>query len=110
MNGEQINQVQAILNEIAIEIGVNRVLIVHQFVDRMLESKELIADYPHVELIIDSDGTFNTAVKVGSYLRYAGEPGFEYGGIKFFYEHDDYILEPRGVMELLPPPALIIYQ
>lgn len=107
-----INAVQAELEQIAIEIGVNRVLIVHQFLDRMLPDKEAIVNYPHVELVIDGDGVGANRVKIENYLQYASEPGFEYGGFKLFPTDGDYpVMSPNDVMtQLAPPPVIIIYQ
>ena len=107
---EDINWVQAQLNQIAIEMGVKRVLILHQFKASMLPDKANIQNYPHVELVIDSDGTFNTDIKVFNYLQYANEPGFEYGGLKIFYNYDDRIMTAEEVMRLNPAPAIVIYQ
>lgn len=107
---DQINQVQAVLQEIAVEIGVNRVLILHQFKDSMLPDKGAIQNFPNVELVIDSDGTFDTDIKLFNYFQYANEPAFEYGGIKLFYVYDDYLLTPEEVMSLSPQPKIIIYQ
>ncbi|MFQ5422100.1 MAG: hypothetical protein ACE5EY_17265 [Anaerolineae bacterium] len=110
MYAEQINEVQAVLNQIAIEIGVNRVLILHEFKDSMLPDKADIMDYPFVEVVIDSDGAFSAEVKMDSYLQYTTEPAFEYGGIKLFTVRDRRLLTPEEVMALQPQPRIIIYQ
>lgn len=110
MYAEQINEVQAVLNQVAIEIGVNRVLILHQFKDSMLPDKADIMDYPFVEVVIDSDGAFSAEVKMDSYLQYTTEPAFEYGGIKLFTVRDRRLLTPEEVMGLEPQPHVIIYQ
>lgn len=105
----QINPIQAQLEEIALETGANKVLILHQFEDEMLPDKENIVDYPHVELVIDSDG-FGGPDKVRDYQHYASEPGFEYGGFKLYRNWDNPLLSPAEVMGLAPPPAVVIYQ
>lgn len=107
---DEINRIQAQLHQIALETGVKKVLMVHQFKDSMIVDKENIVNYSGVELLIDSDGAFSTAVKTNSYLQYASEPGFEFGGIKYFYEYDDYIPTASEIMSLQPRPAIIIYQ
>lgn len=106
----QINPVQAMLNEIALEIGINKVLIIHQFDDVMIVDKEDIVDFPHVELVFDADGFGNPEGKRNDYVQYAGEPGFEYGGFKLFYDWDWPLMAPADVMSLEPRPAIIIYQ
>jgi hypothetical protein len=107
----QINEIQARLNAVGAEIGLNRVLILHQFRPSMLPDKALIEDYPFVEIVIDGDGVGPANVKIQNYITYADEPAFEFGGFKLFPTDGDYpILSPAEVMGLEPQPALIIYQ
>jgi hypothetical protein len=107
----QINEIQARLNAIGAEIGLNRVLILHQFRPSMLPDKALIEDYPYVEIVIDGDGVGPAGVKILNYTTYASEPAFEFGGFKLFPTDGDYpILSPAEVMDLEPQPVLIIYQ
>jgi hypothetical protein len=107
---EQINLVQEFLNEIALETGLNKVLIIHQFQPSMVQNKAGIIDYPHVELVFDADGFGGPNAKMGDYNQYAAEPGFEYGGFKLFFNWDAPLLTPGEVMALQPPPAIIVYQ
>ena len=118
LDAEDINQVQAQMEQIAIELGVNRVLIVHQFKDSMLTNKHNIINYPHVELVIDGDGYGPPGPKIRNYLQYAAEPGFDYGGFKMFTDQVDFqliydvpFMLPERVMTVLTPqPVVIIYQ
>lgn len=105
-----INPVQAVLEEIALEIGMKKVLIIHQFDGVMVVDKEGIVDYPNVELVFDADGFGGPEGKRSDYLQYAGEPGFEYGGFKLFYDWDWPLMAPADVMSLEPRPAVIVYQ
>jgi hypothetical protein len=108
---EQINLIQAQLNEIALEIGINRVLIIHQFKDDMVPDKDQLKSFAHVELVIDADGVGGRYSKLADYKQYVLEPGFEYAGIKIFPRHDSgTLLTIQEVMELEPPPAVVIYQ
>lgn len=107
----QINEIQAKMNVIGAEIGLNRVLILHQFRPAMLPDKTLIEDYPFVEILIDGDGVGAAAAKIRNYNDYASEPAFEFGGFKLFPTDGDYpVLTPAEVMNLDPQPVLIIYQ
>lgn len=107
-----INAVQADLNQIAQEIGHNRVLILHQFADSMLPDKANIQTFPHVELVIDGDGVGSAAAKIRNYTQYATEPAFHYGGFKLYPRDGDFpLLTPAEIMsQLAPPPVLVIYQ
>jgi len=110
ISGETINMAQARLNSIAEQAGEHKILIIHQFNDRMMENKGAIQDYPLVNLVWDADGYGGPWAKMGDYNQYRGEPGFEYGGFKLFYDLDTPLMTPEEVMALEPPPAMIIYQ
>jgi hypothetical protein len=111
IQADQINAIQAQLNGIALEIGINRVLIIHQFEDEMVIAKDQLTDFAHVELVIDADGVGGKGSKLFDYRQYAQEPGFEYGGIKVFTRHDAApLLTLEEIMALEPPPAIVIYQ
>ncbi|MFZ0544292.1 MAG: hypothetical protein WAM60_02565 [Candidatus Promineifilaceae bacterium] len=107
---DQINEVQKFLNDIALETGLNKVLIIHQFEPPMVRNKDEIIDYPYVELVFDADGFGGPGAKIGDYQQYAAEPGFEFGGLKLFYTWDAPLLSPGEVMALEPQPAIIVYQ
>ena len=110
ITGTQINWLQARMDDIARSVGHRKLLIVHQFDDRMISGKELILDYPLVELVWDADGFGSPDPKIRDYNQYKGETGFEYGGLKIFYEYDEPIILPEEVLSLDPPPRLVIYQ
>lgn len=110
ITAEQINAVQARMNGIGYEIGLNRVLIIHQFEDEMIINKDQIQSFPFVELVIDADGFGPAGTKIRDYNQYAAEPGFEYGGFKIFYDWDTPVMTPDNVMFLEPAPAVVIYQ
>jgi len=109
-SGEGINEAQAWLNVIAEQVGEPKILVIHQFDDRMMENKEAIQDYPLVNLVWDADGFGGPGAKKGDYNQYHNEAGFEYGGLKIFYNYDTPVMSPAEVMGIEPPPAYIIYQ
>jgi len=112
LHASQINLIQADMNAIGQEIGLNRVLIIHQFKDSMIPDKGNIQPYPFVELLINGDGVGPPGPKISNYNQYAGEAGFEYGGFKLFPWHGDSpVMTPEWVMSaLMPQPVLIIIQ
>jgi hypothetical protein len=110
IDGATINEFQARLDEIARSIGVTKVLIVHQFDDRMIADKDAIENVWTVELVWDADGFGSPGAKIADYQQYRGEAGFEKGGFKLFYREDDPLMTPAQVLGLEPGPSIIIYQ
>jgi hypothetical protein len=110
ITGPQVNHVQAWLDQIGRTIGHRKMLIVHQFDDRMIQQKAMILDYPFVELVWDADGFGGPGAKIGDYNQYRQEAGFEYGGFKLFYDYDQPVMTPEQVLGLEPPPSVVIYQ
>jgi len=110
IDGESVNYAQAWLSTIAEQTGQPKILVIHQFDDRMIVNKDAIQDYPQVYLVWDADGFGGPGAKTGDYVQYLHEPGFEYGGIKLFYNYDTPLMTPEQVMALAPPPAYVIYQ
>ncbi len=110
MTGEGINYVQSWLSGVAEQTGEPKILVIHQFDDRMIWNKHVIQDYPLVDLVWDADGFGGPGAKVGDYVQYRGEGGFEYGGFKVFYRYDTPVMTEVEVLAMQPPPAYVIYQ
>jgi hypothetical protein len=110
INGEMVNWIQEWLSSVAERSGENKMLVIHQFDDRMIWNKAAIQDYPLVDLVWDADGFGGPGAKIGDYNQYRQEAGFEYGGFKIFYRYDSPVMQPADVLALRPPPAYIIYQ
>jgi len=110
ITGPQVNSVQARLDDIGRAIGQRKILVIHQFNDRMVVQKECIADYPYVDLVWDADGVGSPGPKIEDYAQYSHEAGFEYGGFKVFYDVDTPVMTPQEVLGLTPPPVVVIYQ
>jgi WD40 repeat protein len=110
ITGPQVNWLQARMEQIARATGQRKLLVIHQFDDRMIEQKERILNYPLVDLVWDADGFGSASPKIGDYIQYSGETGFEYGGFKIFYRYDASVMTPEQVLALDPPPILVIYQ
>ncbi len=110
MDGKTLNLIQRWLADVAKRSGERKMLIIHQFDDRMFAGKAVIADEPLVELVWNADGFGPPKGKIGDYLQYAAEPGFEYGGFKLFYDYDVPLMTPEMVLRLRPRPVYVTYQ
>ncbi len=110
ITGHQINWIQAKMDRVARAVGQRKMVVIHQFNDRMIKNKGAILDYPLVDLVWDADGFGSPDSKIKDYNQYKREPGFEYGGFKVFYEFDEPLMTPEEILSLDPSPQLVIYQ
>jgi hypothetical protein len=111
LTAEQVNAVQDYLGRLVRDEGLPpKILVVHQFLEAMLDSPERFARTPGVSLVIDMDGFGTPALKLFKYDRYALAPYAEYPGIKLFERWDTPLMTPSAVLALPDPPRLVIYQ
>ena len=81
IDGEQINAVQRLLSDYVIENRLpNKILLVHQFLDEMVPNKQLVTNFPGVDVVFDMDGFGDSATKIFKYRRYAVEEPARYRG------------------------------
>lgn len=106
-DADEINHAQALLDEIIEENNLpDKVLVVHQFQDNMIQRPEALERHPRIRMIVDMDGFGEPAAKVSKYKTFA-QPA-EYSGIKLFFKQDQPNMTPAEVLKLYPD--LIIYQ
>jgi hypothetical protein len=95
-----------------------RMLVVHQFADKMIQSRqEVQAHRDRVILIHTSDGFGVPQVKKATYQRNAAATNMPIKGFKLFFKSDFPLagfdmplMSPAEVMQLDPRPSLILYQ
>jgi hypothetical protein len=120
VTGEEINQVQQIMEDYIIENGLpgERLLVVHQFNWQMIKNRERVkTDFKRVRLVHCADGFGNPSLKRASYAYNARADNIPIKGFKLFYNfgipgagYDEPLLTPRQVVELKPRPSIIMYQ
>jgi len=120
ISSAELNQAQKIMQDyiVANNIGGIRMLVVHQFQDKMISNRELVrADLDRVLLVHTADGFGSPAVKRNSYALNSKAGNMPIKGFKLFFKsdfplagYDSPLLSPAEVMALDPRPSLIIYQ
>lgn len=111
ITGEQVNEVLLYLSELVEEEGLPpKILMVHQFADRMLHNRDVIVTQPGVELSIDMDGIGSPRAKLYGYELYAITEPSQRPTFKLFFDQDDPLISPEEVLEIDPVPDVIIYQ
>lgn len=111
LDASQINQAQEMLQRFVDERRLpSKILIVHQFLYRMIRDKPDIRTYDRVELVIDMDGFGNQATKLDTWNAVIYNEPLGFPAIKLFYKHDPGLMTPAEVLGLEPRPAIVIYQ
>ncbi len=121
VTGEQVNQVQARMQEYIEENDIKgpRILIVHQFLQTMIQDKDAIDwnGYDQVEVTITADGWGPPFGKISKYNSFMNE-NVPFTGFKLFYRWDSPLMteaQALGVESMSGSvnqytPNLIIYQ
>ncbi|HOE76620.1 MAG TPA: hypothetical protein PLM50_06670, partial [Rectinema sp.] len=95
-----------------------RMLVVHQFADKMIQDREeVISHRDRVILIHTADGFGAPKLKKATYQRNANAENMPIKGFKLFFKSDFPLagfdmplMSPAEVMQLEPRPSLVIYQ
>jgi hypothetical protein len=111
IDGADVTWAQNYLVDLTTELGIPpKFLIVHQFLESMIENKDTIEMVKGVQLVIDSDGFGPPSDKRNTYGVTNSANPIEYNGVKLFYDQDKPLMTPNEVLALDPVPDLIIYQ
>ncbi len=122
VTAQQVNDVQAVMQRymIAHQIAGPRILLVHQFLDTMIENPEKLDwTYDQIALTISVDGWGGPWGKISKYNAFVTK-ATKFAALKLFYNWDEPLLSPSEVMGLRPytgtdlfidiTPNLIIFQ
>jgi len=120
ITAEELNQAQRIMQDYMVANGISgiRMLVVHQFQDKMIRDRDLVrANLDRVLLVHTADGFGSPSVKRNSYAQNSKAENIPVKGFKLFFKSDfplagwdNPLLSPAEVMTLEPRPSLIIYQ
>jgi hypothetical protein len=116
-DGATVNEVSAYLDSIVRSRNLpQKLLIVHQFTDGMVQGRDEIVDRPGVAIVSNIDGFGTPEVKVSVYKQLAhsgplaaGQPRL-FNGIKLFFEEDANMMSPSAVLRLRPQPDVVVYE
>jgi hypothetical protein len=88
-----------------------KLLVVHQFNDRMITNRDQLREEPGVAVMIHMDGFGDRSDKLDSYDMVRAAPPFNMG-LKLFYDEDIGLLGATDVLGGLfdPVPDMITYQ
>jgi hypothetical protein len=106
----EVNAVADYVAGIVAEEGLpDKLLVVHQFQERMITDRHLLREPPGVVLTIHMDGFGTRSQKLATYGVVHADPPFS-NGFKLFFDEDVDMFSPGDVLALDPVPDLVTYQ
>jgi len=87
-----------------------KLLVVHRFTGDMIEDEERLRRHPGVALTVNVDGFGDRPNKISKYREFTRGRRDRHHGFKLFYEEDTNLMNPRQVLNLRPPPELVVYE
>lgn len=112
VDAAEVNQVIDYVAQLVAEEDLpEKLLVVHQFQDRMVTNRDLLVERPGVAVVIHMDGFGDRSNKLESYDVVRAEPPFDMG-LKLFYDEDTDLLGATEVLGGLfdPVPVVVTYQ
>lgn len=112
VDAEAVNEVSEYLAGVVRRHGLpEKILVVHQFTPDMITRRGRLEDRAEVAIVLNSDGFGDRANKVAKYRELRPSRGSPlHRGFKLFYEEDEGLMSPEVVLDLNPPPDLVIYE
>lgn len=120
ITAQELNEAQKIMQDyiVANNISGIRMLVVHQFAEKMIQNRSQIrSDFDRVLLIHTADGFGSPSLKKNTYALNAKAENMPIKGFKLFFKSDfplagfdNPLMSPAEVLALDPEPGLIIYQ
>jgi hypothetical protein len=110
---QDVNRVSAYMSRIVREKQLpQKLLVVHQFTDDMIQNKAALQQPPGVALTLNVDGFGDQPNKISKYNSFSRPQTSRrfHPGFKLFYREDTNLMSPRQVLRLRPQPELVVYE
>ncbi|WP_338779116.1 hypothetical protein [Metabacillus sp. FJAT-52054] len=111
VDGKNVQEAIKYVSKLAAENGLpDKVVVVHQFADKIISNKSAIQPAENVEVVLNSDGFGAPSLKTSGYHLLVQSQPIQYGGFKLFFKNDKPVMTPKEVLALDPAPSFINYQ
>jgi hypothetical protein len=87
-----------------------KLFVVHQFTSGMIVDKERVVKRSGLAVTMNVDGFGDRANKLSKYAQFTSELARFHDGFKLFYEEDTNLMSPGAVLDMRPPPDLVVYE
>ncbi|MFP5362704.1 MAG: hypothetical protein ACLGI5_08235 [Thermoleophilia bacterium] len=111
VTADVVNAASAYVSRFVIDHNLpEKLFVVHQFTSGMIEDKERVAKQPGLAVTMNVDGFGDRPNKISKYAQFTAEVTRFHDGFKLFYEEDTNLMSPGAVLDLRPPPDLVVYE
>ena len=111
VTAEEVNAVSAYVARLVDEHDLpEKLFVVHQFTSDMIENKDRVVRRPGLAVTMNVDGFGDRPNKISKYRQFTSELARFHDGFKLFYEEDTNLMSPGAVLDLRPPPDLVVYE
>ena len=111
VTAEEVNAVSAYVAGIVAEHDLpEKLFVVHQFTSDMIVNKDRVVRRPGLAVTMNVDGFGDRPNKISKYRQFTSELARFHDGFKLFYREDTNLMSPGAVLDLRPPPDLVVYE
>jgi hypothetical protein len=111
VDSRTVNAVSAWLSRIVAEGKLpEKLFVVHQFTKDMIAGKDRVKRRPGLAITMNVDGFGDRPNKLAKYREFTSETVRFHDGFKLFYREDTNLMTPGAVLDLRPPPDLVVYE
>ena len=111
VTADDVNAVTAYVARFVVDHNLpEKLFVVHQFTSGMIENKERVVKRPGLAMTMNVDGFGDRPNKISKYTQFTTELTRFHDGFKLFYEEDTNLMSPGAVLQLRPPPDLVVYE
>ena len=111
VSAEQVNAASEYVSRFVIDHDLpEKLFVVHQFTSGMIAGKEGVVKRSGLAVTMNVDGFGDRANKISKYVQFTSELARFHDGFKLFYEEDTNLMSPGAVLDLRPPPDLVVYE
>ncbi|MGH2944441.1 MAG: hypothetical protein ACRDLN_16900 [Solirubrobacteraceae bacterium] len=111
VTADEVNAVAAYVSRIVTENDLpEKLFVVHQFTSGMIKDKQRVVPHRGLAVTMNVDGFGDRPNKISKYAEFTSEPARFNDGFKLFYEEDTNLMSPGAVLDMRPPPDLVVYE
>ena len=111
VTSQEVNAVSEWLSRIVRRRNLpEKLFVVHQFTSDMIQGKDRVKRRPGLAITMNVDGFGDRPNKISKYRAFTSEATRFHDGFKLFYKEDVNLMTPGAVLDLKPPPDLVVYE